>query len=159
MLRRLRFSIGFLKGCSMTEGNEAGVLDTLAERCEQATAPDRELDAAIHKIVSGVNAYPNSAGAWEFIKDRKVHRLSLYTASIDAAAALVPEGKRFSCGQGFAGHGPWARIEPDSDCRVGSPVHKQGTGNRYAETVALALCAAALRARTQPPPLSDEGTQ
>lgn len=117
----------------------------LAERCEAATEPDRELDCAISlalveppegcRVV--VSELSSQAG---LIVDRvgRIHGTVDYqpfTASLDAAMTLVPEGWRFII---------------DSDgchCRMthNSRAGREVTG--FAGSMALALCIAALRAK------------
>jgi hypothetical protein len=102
----------------------SGLLE-LAERCEKATGPDRELDELIDKA-----ALPHE-WANEFF-DPSRHDLPRYTALLDAAMTLVPEEAWWSvmrapCAEGY-------------DAEVASDDH------RRAATPALALCAAALRA-------------
>ena len=126
-----------------------GLLE-LAERCEQATGADRRLDAEIDIAVRGFpeQAYEQTNGLrgkgspelnridW-FIKwgaDR-------YTASLDAAMTLVPEGYVFGLGNfdpdgGTAKAAAIVGATPDED-----------RNPTFAATPALALCAAALRAR------------
>jgi hypothetical protein len=53
----------------------------LAERCEKSEGPSRELDRDIAQAVEG-EVYP----AWSIFNS------SPYTASVDAALTLVPEG-------------------------------------------------------------------
>ncbi len=112
----------------------------LAERCEAAGGPDRQLDAEIDIAVRGFpeKAYAQANGmrakgtpdldrvVW-FIK----WGASLYTASLDAAMTLVPEGQAIELATGAA------RL---SDARVNWK--HPGLG----KTPALTLCAAALRA-------------
>lgn len=111
----------------------------LAERCEKATGPDRELDLAIAKLPIRPHPVPAKAtlgqgglawsGAYGF-------KCAEYTASLDAAMTLVPEGWNWQVGVGnhnwaavYKGAPPSMRVDP------------------IAATPALALCAAALRAR------------
>jgi hypothetical protein len=98
----------------------------LAERCEKATGPDRDLDAEIDKAI-----HPDdwTDGLWF---DPSRHDLPAYTASLDAAMSLVPEGMLWLAGYAVDGR---AIATVDFD-------HQ-----RAAATPALALCAAALRAR------------
>jgi hypothetical protein len=107
----------------------------LAERCEQATGPCRNLDNAIRLATNNGCAFDDDPR---------------YTASIDAAMTLVPEGWRIvgicesepdSPPEELKGL-PWAaRLKlPSDDLRA-------KWGMAYARTAALALCAAALRAR------------
>jgi hypothetical protein len=132
----------------------------LADRCEQATGPDRELDALIWCTLNGkkyaghneaYSAYRsgNPETQVEFTEPPKRTRLVTgsqttgghakpVTASLDSAMALVPEGFE------------WLRMSPDSmsvyrwpngDKEWATHIHGRNT------VPALALCAAALRAR------------
>jgi hypothetical protein len=98
---------------------------TLAERCEQEAGPDRELDFA---IAAGVG-WPDSPNLHQHARR--------YTENIDAAVTLVPEGWT------------WARYYSGAvECGTlngpdGSILFERGEGASFA----LALCAAALRAR------------
>jgi len=118
--------------------SDTATLLALAERCEQAAEPDRELDAEIAVALFGgeiiwktanwtMDQYPtrrfkNS----DYIGGYQSSGILTYTESIDAAVTLVPEG----CG--------WM---------VMKNVAKVGRGPKRGATPALALCAAALRAR------------
>lgn len=137
----------------------------LIERIESASGPDRELDAMIW--ASTVNGYIEGRSIWYndkgwvktavalgdgMVRERK--RLGdpadapAYSASIDAAVSLVPEGWRW-----MAGH----REHPHARAYVenGAPAFA-GFGSRRnpdqlwfevtAATPALALCVASLRA-------------
>jgi len=123
----------------------------LAERCEKAIWPDRELDAAIGYAVA-----PEKAS---------IHYRPVYTASIDAAMTLVPEDfilgnlrqrTRYELADALQNsvdereHREWtAYIHPQTNertFRIGPRHFHHGD----AATPALALCAAALRARTAP---------
>jgi hypothetical protein len=101
--------------------------EDLAVRCEQATGPDRELDARLHVIREDGFGHRDQAPD--------------YTASIDAALSLVPEGWR------IRDFGDWedrwliTLMNEDTCDTVGG---RSGRGQP-----ALALCAAALRARVQ----------
>jgi hypothetical protein len=121
-------------------------LIALAERCEAATGPDWKLDGLIADELSD---WENLGGHWEQHKVSGERRRTsyppapLYTASIDAAMTLVPEGYRVTslaetvveCDQ------PWRAILWE---RRQNPKRRPfGDG----ATAALALCAAALRAR------------
>ena len=92
----------------------------LAERCEAATGPDWELDGEIHRV-RGLNLHASQIS---------------YTASVDAALSLVLEG---SCWR-IVGW-PKATTTP----RYGALV--EGARDSFGATPALAICAAALRAR------------
>jgi len=128
----------------------------LAERCEAATGPDRELDALIYETTPDAIDYQRIAikladasrldryhDGWVTVKgvagqdDPYPEDLKRYTASIDAAMSLVPEG-------GFAriyGEGAQAII-----VRPFSGGWLEVSRSALVLTPALALCAAALRA-------------
>jgi hypothetical protein len=118
---------------------------TLADRCEAATGPDRELDV---EIVYGL--YPDIGNyAGQCIGDDPIFWHEPYrkqpcphfTASLDAAMTLVPEGLDFGCGRGID-------TELGANKAVCHAWVGEGEGDLvFAETVALALCAAALKAR------------
>ena len=98
----------------------------LAERCEQAAGPDRELDNAI------LIALGYSWRGMAYLHDDDNHVLkgsTFFTKILDAAVTLVPEG----CG--------WMVMRSAA---------KVGRWPSRGATAALALCAAALRARAQP---------
>lgn len=90
----------------------------LAERCEAATGPDRELDLAVGEecTVPGESLFP----------------VPPVTASLDAAMTLVPEGYENPLRLYIAGEATAVFI---------------GQIEAAALTPALAICAAALRAR------------
>ncbi len=101
----------------------------LAERCEAATGPDRELDAQIGAAFH-LKMLTYRADNW--ITNPP------FTAFLDAAMTLVPEGAKVTT-QSFGGPGPMALVDPNE--RFTS-----------AATLALALCAAALRAQAADEP-------
>jgi hypothetical protein len=111
----------------------------LAERCEAATGPDREIDAAICRATKVCVEQPD--GSWmRYLTDgycHSMHPLNV-TASIDAALTLVPEGRGYI----YKRHGIKSaiRAQIESGDRT---TFVQGD----AATLALAICAAALRAR------------
>lgn len=98
----------------------------LAERVEAAAGPDRELDFAIADAVFGAIKPPLRRGHCE-----------KYTASLDAALTLVPEEYRFDTLT--TAYGDWV-------AELG--IHEGVRGFGRAVTGPLALCAAALRARS-----------
>lgn len=123
----------------------------LAERVEAATGADRELDAAIYQALNPhMRPIPNCE-TWRFFDPAKTNHMTAakyflggnatgvaksYTSSFDAAMSLVPSGCEWSvnwCGNSVANVN---RIDVDY------PVHCG-----HAATPALALTAAALRAR------------
>jgi hypothetical protein len=91
----------------------------LAERCEKATGPDRELDAAINRAIHGQRQMVFS-----------------YSNSLDAAMTLVPEEMVWFV-EAYPGD--------HSEAAVRWPYYD--ADERRAATPALALCAAALKAR------------
>lgn len=115
----------------------------LAERCEKATGPDREIDGDIQ---IEIDPLCHSVTAADIFSEsgHYVGRLLAYTASLDAAMTLVPEGFEFAVGSGRRAamsetmKRPWGNVFAPDD--IGSPADN-------AATPALALCAAALRAR------------
>ena len=132
---------------------DRATLLALAERCEQAAGPDRGLDQDITKLLVPRNAEPvhRSRYGWSFIvsgsgKGFEWLQNQPYTASLDAAVTLVPEGRAWTVGQNVH-HWHWqASINALND--EGSPT-SIGFGGPCGWP-ALALCAAALRARAQP---------
>jgi hypothetical protein len=120
----------------------SAALLALAERCEAATGPDRELDKAIFDALP-FDALPKG-----------IEGIARYTASLDAAMTLVPEGAlwevdhKLNIGPGDTFEQPEG--EPARDFRAGvgiGDVPAQWTYGRNFSSSALALCAAALRAR------------
>lgn len=139
----------------------------LAVKCEAAAGPDRELDGAIRKAVNGDFGFcGDNEGSWwccnctvpvvdltqepgcgapmGIIDERTSYpsdwrddeRLPAYTASLDAAMTLVPEGWCFE----VTNYDTYAKVFSDS---ANGPGFSGG-----GLTPALALCAAALRARS-----------
>lgn len=101
----------------------ATVAETLgmAARCEGASGPDREIDAAIVLSLPACETrYLSAEHPWA------------YTASLDAAMGLVPEEATFGIARRVAGEGAHADIDLEFFGDAATP--------------ALALCAAALRA-------------
>ena len=126
----------------------------LAERCEQAAGPDRELDAEIEACLTGRVTHLRAPG-WTFeaqdtewklarlVDTQFISRVSRpappYTASLDAAVTLVPEGWAVELVQALSGS-PWHATLRGGSALV--PII-----GATASKPALALCAAALRAR------------
>jgi hypothetical protein len=130
----------------------------LAERCEQAAGPDRELDVAIARALGWKPLYRDDYSQWwppaavADARERKrsiLHHptqpLPMFTASLDAAVTLVPEGYYWQAANGKRRHS-----EPQA-CADLFVAHGPTRGDMSftvdAATPALALCAAALRAR------------
>lgn len=101
----------------------------LSARVEALEGPDRSIDAQIYFAIT------NGVGCG------MTQDAPRYTASLDAAMALVPEG-----------YG-WRLWVPNSTALASISVTMWGNGRSYAPhettaaTPALALCAAALKAR------------
>ena len=117
----------------------------LAARCEAATGPDREIDAAIAATARHGTEHTWAYGypAWLAASDGRVHLAKngpsfaapAYTASLDAAMTLRPKGWDWQYSSATGTARVWL-----GDGRV-----HNSTGN--AATPELALCAAALRAK------------
>jgi hypothetical protein len=120
-------------------GDVVNALIELAARCEAAEGPDRELDALISVAVDdgcGIRWHD----LW-FFTFATGNSPPLYTASLDAALTLLPPGSLWAGGS--MEEGPFARLLwPRADgTYVGNYLEITAT------TPALALCAAALRAK------------
>jgi hypothetical protein len=106
----------------------------LAERCEQAAGPDAGLDLAMWTTFLDTPGF-QPLSPWR----------TDYTASLDAAVTLVPEGYYWQAANGKRRHS-----EPQA-CADLFVAHGPNRGDMSftadAATAALALCAAALRAR------------
>ncbi len=107
----------------------------LAKRCEAATGPDRTLDAYIEMAVRHV------AGSLYRYKSPK------YTGSIDDALTLVPAGMgdEIEITTLYLVARVGVNLNHGND---GSPFY----GSSEVNSIPLALCAAALRARATPTP-------
>jgi hypothetical protein len=130
----------------------------LAERCEQATGPVRELDALIFKALGAPVPFQfaNKLVALNFdeaeqcyfapIGDMRVrYEPPVYTASLDAAMSLVPEGWDWTAQTSFRKSKARANCDLTQEAPF-APEDWKVTSARAA-TPALALCAAALKAR------------
>jgi len=114
-------------------------LIALAERVEAAERPSRELDAQIHFAIHA-RIKPLGTETWAFVA--QTFNIPRYTASVDAAQKLVPDGCVWFAGTdhevpGMA-HVNWPGITTDD---------RPANYDTQAASPALALCAAALRAR------------
>lgn len=116
-------------------------LEALAVRCEQATGPDRALDKDIREAL-GQPVMDEHGTMVEWRPD--FYAAPAYTASLDAAMTLVPEGAD-AAGERFKVEG-WNEqtVHPP---HVKASAWVAGAKRAYAATPALALCAAALRAQ------------
>jgi hypothetical protein len=104
----------------------------LVERCEQATGPNTELSFAIYAAISGKD-YSHIKRSQRYLYGEP------YTASLDAAMTLVPEGWR------VRDFGDWedrwlVTLMNEDTCETVEARSGRGLPS-------LALCAAALRAR------------
>jgi hypothetical protein len=124
----------------------------LASRCEAASGPDRELDGEVFRAIDmplpGDFSGRDISLQWSDaehcflapVGDMRVrYEQPRYTASVDSALGLVPEGWAWSIGTDCKV--AWARAFPAPNDQY------RGTGNREGASPALAICAAALRAR------------
>lgn len=124
----------------------------LADRCEQASGPDRELDVAIARALGWKPLYRDDYSKWwppaavADARERKrsiLHHptqpLPMFTASLDAAVTLVPDGWAVELVQALSGS-PWHATLRGGSALV--PII-----GATASKPALSLCAAALRER------------
>ena len=115
-------------------------MDSLIERIEAATEGtldlDREILAALGYTWRGMGYWKDSGVTSEMWKDT-----SLLTRSLDGAARLVPEG--------WCWHLGWLEANGEAIARLFRADSKREPISSAA-TPALALCAAALKARTNP---------
>lgn len=140
----------------------------LAERCEAATGPDRELDVAIALACGIVRERDGNClyGHRDFSvmvlergyydHDGHAPELPAYTASLDAAMTLVPEGWVLDRGTlfwpGQVAKAYLVETKPDADGTrwFGAGCAQVNAANDT--SLALALTAAALRARVASTP-------
>lgn len=127
---------------SQNDRSMTGYLEALAARVEAATGPDRELDAAVVRAIHpGAVIEPYCAGddepvvfhAAPLVNNKA--ELPAYTASIDDAMTVVPEGWHVSYASEDRHSRSWGWT-----LRGGYGVERTGR----AATPALALLAAAL---------------
>ena len=125
-------------------------LNELAARCEASDGPDRDLDWMVADAI-GHQAFERKVAIWPpFMPGSKLDKtVPYYTASLEAAMTLVPEGWNWMAGN---------RDQPVARAYVNNgQLHYAGYGTRrnpkhlwsevVAATPALALTAAALKAR------------
>lgn len=117
----------------------------LIDRIEAATGADRDLNAAI-AVASGQYVVSRHHPGMFAHKDRP-HQFSYfvpaYTASIDAAMGLVPDGWAWMVGCAPDFQRFFATLMTTDDA---APIEDE-TIDTNAATPALALCAAAMKAR------------
>lgn len=132
----------------------------LADRCEQATGPDRELDvllayeAGLIRGGDGHGYYYGAGNECDYVLERgcdareqDAPELPYFTASLDAAMTLVPEGWGPALDSVERGKLPMAELWHHEAKHDGGGMPYQERAKGVATTLALALCAAALRAR------------
>lgn len=134
----------------------------LADLCEKLIGPDREMDLAILRATSGkqwrwsdsATFEPETVITWDQYGPGAVgnpyFQLEEFTASIDDAVALIPEG--FLWKLGYSRHVPHVADLTDYVNHTG---RYDGVSDH---SRALALCAAALRARASQLPPSNSGS-
>lgn len=114
--------------------------DELVERIEALEGPDFDTDAAIHRECADYDCGDDEVPA--------------YTGSLDAAMSLIPSTYRMTgfaeYGQGMKREGDWTCCLIPKDLSGLDTFEKQVSvmGRADAATPALALCAAALHARS-----------
>lgn len=143
---------------------------SLIERLEKATGPDRELDLAIQvalepdgNIAHVTLEYPRGLNhqegyAWDIYQKSVIYEkwtvdgrcpvnggypLPEYTSSIDSAVTLLPDNVYW-----MAAYGKRSPEEPLGACAIYHPGVDKPFIQVEGHTVAIALCIAALRART-----------
>lgn len=113
----------------------------LAKRAEEATGPDCCLDFCIYEALGNEYEMIGKFGVWKRAGAQwpaTADSVPPYTASIDAALTLVPEGWRKSIIDADNGNAIVELWQDEGDGEVGA----------QAATAALALVAASLRARS-----------
>ena len=113
----------------------------LIERLEKAAGPDRDLDGAIYRSLhaSHDDAWPH----WTTVQRDEI--VLHYTASIDAAVTLVPFAEDKATHWGVELDRGFEAWVSRNNVSSGHWLH-QGFGS----TPAIALCIAALKARSTP---------
>jgi hypothetical protein len=133
---------------------DRATLLALAERVEKAHCAGRGLDAVISCALRIGPDLPDWAASWSGEWRPTMHGSAVllhedgkpgphftspaYTASLDAAMTLVPEGASWSLTSALEDEPPCATV-----------LTMESTEHGLAATPALALCAAALRARAE----------
>lgn len=117
--------------------NDPSALLVLAERCK-CEEPSLELDEAIAFVIG----WRLKEAMWWKAPGAKdwVLGAPCFSSSLDAVVTLVPKGWCWQGGLSYTERDAWMRVFPRA-------LMPDGTGNISAQTPALALCAASLRAR------------
>jgi hypothetical protein len=131
----------------------------LAARCEAATGPDRELDVEL-AVVAGLIRDPEFERGYfygagnncDYVLERgdydhgnNAPELPYYTASLDAAMTLRPDGHTMASMSEEDTHDPHRKCA--AEYRRGFKTSYDKAFPARAATLPLALCAAALRAQ------------
>jgi hypothetical protein len=117
----------------------------LAERCEQATGPDRELDCRIWLAATGGLSFELGHAV---VPDLGQWQAPAYTASLDAAMTLSRPNWWFSANAPLSPQAYGYSREDERRPRAGFEMMEMPyMAGARAETLPLAICAAALRAR------------
>jgi len=116
------------------------MIASLIARLEAASGPSVELDEEIRVAVDAenINYWPAEFAPTVGTYEGPV----AYTASIDAALTLVPEGLFFLFGIGRVRSG-----EPLAAAQIMRPVTLDQVAEAEADTLPIAICIAALKAR------------
>jgi hypothetical protein len=112
-------------------------MNDLIERLAKATGPDRALDLAIERAVNVSTIHDDHLD--RFPEDAKV-----YTASIDAALTLVPKDSAAE----ITGQYDWQLECINGGLTISARVGADEKTRSFADTPAIALCIAALKALT-----------
>lgn len=139
VLHRLRCPLG-RDGAGMTHpaAETQGPVLALIERLERATGPDRELDHAIQMVVYRETISQNMAVTYF---DTDPDFAKKYTASIDAALTLLGPNPEYEITTLYGVARVGINLNHGDD---GSPFY----GERLDGNVPIALCTAALKARS-----------
>lgn len=103
--------------------------ETIIRSLEKATGPDRNIDAAIQRMLGGRVMHIGAGG-----------KTNAFTASVDAALSVVPDGWRTN----------WAGTVPMATQWFWELIamhENKATDRVYAATAPLAICIVALKAR------------
>lgn len=122
-------------------------------RLVKATGPDRELDIATDRLVGGwaLDRTHIEPMTGEILALPSVPR---YTGSIDAALTLMPKTTLYW----MVGFGRCSEAEPSGACAIYAPGELDDpVAQAEAETVELAVCIAALKARAAQSSLPADG--
>lgn len=125
-------------------------IDALIARLEDATGPDRELDALL-AVASGqfCHIYRTVAGCFVYRADEQGgQRAPYFTASIDAALMLVPEGCFPSLAKNVRS-GVWRAWVATVSCDKWNRPKYNTKDAAEAPTPALAICIASLRVKQE----------